>query len=71
MRTHGDTLRGHDLAYAHRLTIEHHAQRANPTIERVRSRLLDHGAVDALAALDRLSPFERYVLAQRELRASC
>lgn len=65
MRSHGDALRGHDLAHHKRITREQHP--ANAVVERVRERLLDHHALDALHALDTLSTSERYLLARREL----
>lgn len=56
---------------AYQLALAEHRRAAEPVIARVRRRLVEQGGVDALDALDKLSAHERYLLAQREIGASC
>lgn len=55
---------------AYQLALAEHRRAAEPVVARVRSRLVEQGGTDALDALDKLSPFEQYVLAQREIGAT-
>lgn len=60
-----------DVARVHRIAHERYRRSTERVVDKVRRRLVDHGAFDAVHALDALSPIERLVLAEAEMSARC